>query len=63
MNILSACPANCSFSQIECCTCKKTMSIHDSTSYIITKSGYFVCNDCVDNVIEVVRLHKNTNFD
>lgn len=63
MNILTCAPTNCSFCKIECCVCKKGMNICDSTSHIITKSGYFVCNDCVDKAVEAIRLHKKSNLD
>lgn len=51
MNILSSTPFNTAFTKIACCLCGKEMKLNDIISYEITKSGLFVCQDCIDDLV------------
>lgn len=50
MNILTCAPNDCAFNKEECCVCGKEVHIGRAIEYVITKSGLFVCRECLDRL-------------
>lgn len=61
MEILSCAPFNSAFTKIQCCICSKEMKLNSTLDYICTKSGLFLCQDCVDRLARENKK-KPTNF-
>lgn len=58
MNILTCAPKDSAFNKVVCCVCEKEMHIDYALDYVFTKSGLFVCADCVDRL---ARENKRTS--
>lgn len=50
MEILSCAPFNSAFNKINCCVCEREMKLNSTLSYVCTKSGLFLCQDCLDRL-------------
>lgn len=61
MNILTCAPQDCAFNKGTCCVCEKEVHLGYAREYVCTKSGFFLCTDCVDRLARKNRK-KKTNL-
>lgn len=60
MNILTCAPSDSAFNTGLCCVCEKKVRLGHALEYVITKSGLFVCRDCLDQLAQENK--RKTNF-
>lgn len=60
MNILTCAPSDSAFNTGICCVCEKEIHIGHALEYVVTKSGLFVCSDCLDQLAQENK--RKTNF-
>lgn len=51
---------NYSFQEAQCCVCERSFELYYSLEYVVTKSGLYICADCIDKLARENR--KKSNF-
>lgn len=60
MNILTCAPVDSVFNKEKCCICEKEIRLYYALEYVVTKSGLFVCRECLDRL--AMENKRKTNF-